>query len=294
MPLTQTQCHPSGPQHCHVIRRYGDFILGPLTLSLSLSLQLESNMDLVASLAVRVCDTLHLAEPSVCKQAVQLFKKEMIMSWVLSVLRPSEICGLLLGTDCGHWDIGLDWNITLPAVPKPPVQPPIPPAPGSPVSRVLFLTDVHWDHGYSPGGPITCKEPLCCRNHPSGGHGSAGYWGEYSKCDLPLHTIESLLRHVSSSGPYDRVYLTGDIPAHNIWEQTRGEQLDALRTITGLIKKYLGPVPVYSAVGNHESAPVNSFPPPSVHGNLSSSWLYQAMAQEWKEWLSPEALETLR
>ncbi|XP_073468770.1 sphingomyelin phosphodiesterase [Aquarana catesbeiana] len=264
-----------------------------LFTALDISLQLESNMDLVASLAVRVCDDLHLAEPSVCKQAVQIFKQDMIMAWVLSVLRPSEICGLLLGTDCGHWDIGLDWNITLPAVPKPPVQPPVPPAPGSLVSRVLFLTDVHWDHGYSPGGPITCREPLCCRSSPSEGHGSAGYWGEYSKCDLPLHTIESLLRHVASSGPYDRVYWTGDIPAHNIWEQTRGEQLGALRTITGLIKKYLGPVPVYPAVGNHESAPVNSFPPPSVHGNLSSSWLYQAMAQEWKEWLSPEALETL-
>nr|DBA32293.1 TPA: hypothetical protein GDO54_000096 [Pyxicephalus adspersus] len=261
--------------------------------ALDISLQVESNMDLVASVAVKVCETMHLEEPSVCKQVIQLFKQDVIMAWVFSVLRPSEICGLLLGSDCGHWDIGVEWNITLPPVPKPPVQPPVAPATGSPISRVLFLTDIHWDHDYSPGGPITCKEPLCCRKHQSGGHGSAGFWGEYSKCDLPLHTIESLLSHVARSGPYDRVYWTGDIPAHNIWEQTRAEQLNTLGTVTGLIKKYLGPVPVYPAVGNHESAPVNSFPPPSVHGNLSSSWLYQAMAQEWKEWLSPEALDTL-
>ncbi|KAM5179854.1 LOW QUALITY PROTEIN: sphingomyelin phosphodiesterase [Mantella aurantiaca] len=215
----------------------------------------------------------------------------MIMAWVLSVLRPSEMCGLLLGADCGHWDIGSDWNVTLPPAPKPPVQPPVPPPPGAPVSRVLFLTDVHWDRGYSRWGPVTCKEPLCCQP-PVGRARLGGYWGEYSKSDLPLHTIESLLRHVAAGAPTDRVYWTGDIPAHNVWEQTRAEQLNALATVTGLVRKYLGAVPVYAAVGNHESAPVNSFPPPSVHGNLSSGWLYQAMAREWEGWLPP-ALETL-
>ncbi|XP_068122580.1 sphingomyelin phosphodiesterase [Hyperolius riggenbachi] len=264
-----------------------------LFTALDISLQLESNMERVAEVMVMVCQKLHLAEPDVCEQAIQLFKKDMITAWVRSVLRPSEACGLIVGTDCGHWDIGSDWNITLPPVPKPPLHPPVPPAQGSPVSRVLFLTDVHWDHSYSPGGPVTCKEPLCCRSQTSGGHGAAGYWGEYSKCDLPLHTIDSLLRHVASTGPFDRVYWTGDIPAHNVWEQTRNAQLNALQTITGLIRKYLGPVPVYPAVGNHESAPVNSFPPPYVHGNLSSSWLYQAMAKEWQDWLPPSALKTL-
>ncbi|KAM9320676.1 sphingomyelin phosphodiesterase [Gastrophryne carolinensis] len=254
-------------------------------------------MDAVAGVAERVCRVLHLAEERVCHQAVELFKQDMITSWVLSVLRPSELCGLLLGADCGRWDIGADWNITLPPVPKPPVRPPAPPAPGSPVSRVLFLTDIHWDRGYAPGGPAVCKEPLCCRGNLTGpgGNKPAGYWGEYSKCDLPLHTIESLLRHlVPDAGTYSRVYWTGDIPAHNIWEQTRHAQLDALRTITSLIRKYLGPVPVYPAVGNHESAPVNGFPPPSVHGNLSSSWLYHAMADQWEDWLPPDALHTLR
>ncbi|KAM4796838.1 sphingomyelin phosphodiesterase [Rhinophrynus dorsalis] len=218
----------------------------------------------------------------------------MITSWVLSVLRPSEICGLLVGDDCGHWDIGADWNISLPSTPKPPVTPPIPPPPHAPVSRVLFLTDLHWDRGYTPGSSPNCKEPLCCRAPPTDNVSGAGYWGEYSKCDLPLHTIESLLRHVSTQGPFDRVYWTGDIPAHNVWEQTREDQLYALKTVTGLIRKYLGEVPVYPAVGNHESAPVNSFPPPYVHGNQSSSWLYQAMAQEWEGWLPASALKTLR
>ncbi|XP_053313908.1 sphingomyelin phosphodiesterase [Spea bombifrons] len=261
---------------------------------LDVSLRTEKNMELVASLAEKVCVELRMEGPDVCHQAVQLFKREVITAWVLSVLRPSEICGLLVGASCGRWDIYSDWNVSLPRTPKPPVTPPTPPAPGANISRVLFLTDIHWDRSYTPGAPPVCKEPLCCRGPPSGRGKGAGYWGEYGACDLPLHTIESLLRHVATQGPFDRVYWTGDIPAHNVWQQTRGEQLNALETITGLIRKYLGPVKVYPAVGNHESAPVNSFPPPYVRGNLSSSWLYEAMATAWAPWLPEGALRTLR
>ncbi|XP_053564816.1 sphingomyelin phosphodiesterase [Bombina bombina] len=265
-----------------------------LFTALDLSLEMETNMERVAAIAERVCIDLHLAEPTICHQAVQLFKKDMIMSWILSFLRPSEACGLLVGDSCGHWDIGSAWNISLPSVPKPPIKPPVPPQPGAPASRILFLTDLHWDRSYTPGSSFTCKEPLCCRGPPTAGKQGAGYWGDYSRCDLPLHTITSLLQHVSNHGPFDRVYWTGDIPAHNIWEQTRSQQLDTLQTVTTLIKKFLGNVPVYPAVGNHESAPVNSFPPPYVHGNESSSWLYDAMAKEWEDWLPTPALGTLR
>lgn len=59
--------------------------------------------------------------------------------------------------------------------------------------------------------------------------------------------------------------------------------------------RHLGPnVTVYPAVGNHESTPVNSFPPPFVHGNRSSAWLYDTMAEEWAHWLPEQALKTLR
>ncbi|XP_029457774.1 sphingomyelin phosphodiesterase isoform X2 [Rhinatrema bivittatum] len=261
---------------------------------IDIGLETEDNMEHVADLAAWVCMKLKLEERQICVEVVQLFRDDMISAWISSVLRPIEICGLLLGSSCGHWDIYSDWNITLPNTPKPPVKPPLPPHPGSPTSRVLYLTDVHWDRAYVPGSNPDCKEPLCCRNGSGIGHRGAGHWGEYSKCDLPLHTIENLLQHLATSGPFNYVYWTGDIPAHNIWEQTRTDQLLALRNITSLIRKYLGHLPVYPAVGNHESTPVNSFPPPYIHGNQSSQWLYEAMAEEWKDWLTPEALRTLR
>lgn len=268
-----------------------------LFTAIDFGLKKEPNVERVGSIATTLCKLLKIAPPKVCQSAVHLFEDDMIEVWTRSVLSPSEACGLLLGSTCGNWDIFSSWNITLPAVPKPPPKPPSPPAPGAPVSRILFLTDLHWDHDYLEGTDPDCVDPLCCRRGsglPPPSKPGAGYWGEYSKCDLPLRTLESMLSGLGQAGPFDMVYWTGDIPAHDVWQQSRKDQLRALNTITDLVKKFLGQVPVYPAVGNHESTPVNSFPPPFIKGNHSSHWLYEAMAKTWEPWLPAEALQTLR
>ncbi|KAF4108171.1 sphingomyelin phosphodiesterase [Onychostoma macrolepis] len=266
--------------------------------TLDIALLSDSNMERVARALGEACVRLHLAEAQVCREITELFRDDVIRALQESFLWPSEACAVLVGPTCGHFDIYAPWNVSLPRVPKPPVKPPTPPKPGSPQSRILFLTDIHWDAEYAEGSLVDCKMPLCCRNdsgRASWKHTGAGYWGTYGDCDLPLRTVENLLQNVAKSGPWDWVYWTGDIPAHNIWSQTRAQQLNELVTITRLIHKHLGPnVTVYPAVGNHESTPVNSFPPPFIHGNRSSRWLYDTMAEEWAPWLPKEALETIR
>ncbi|TRY83160.1 hypothetical protein DNTS_020663 [Danionella cerebrum] len=266
--------------------------------SVDVALLSDSNMERVARALGAACARLHLAEPDVCHQITQLFRQDVIRALQESVLWPTEACAVLIRPSCGHFDIYAPWNVSLPPIPKPPVKPPTPPKPGSPQSRVLFLTDIHWDAEYAEGGLVDCKKPLCCRNETGRSkhrHTGAGYWGTYGNCDLPLHTVENLLENAALSGPWDWVYWTGDIPAHNVWSQTREQQLNELVTITRLIHKHLGPnVTVYPAVGNHESTPVNSFPPPFVHGNHSSRWLYDTMAKEWAPWLPKKALDTIR
>lgn len=258
----------------------------------------SANEERVAHVVGEACIRLHLFEERVCHDITELFRDDVILVLLESLLRPSEACAVLVGPTCGKFDIYDAWNITLPKVPKPPVIPPSAPAAGSPQSRILFLTDIHWDQEYAPGSAADCKDPLCCRNDsgmPSWRRREAGYWGTYSCCDLPLHTVEHLMEHLGKSGPWDWVYWTGDIPAHNVWSQTRKQQLSELTVISRLIHKHLGPnVTVYPAIGNHESTPVNSFPPPFVRGNKSSEWLYSAMAEEWAPWLPEAALKTLR
>ncbi|KAM4545588.1 sphingomyelin phosphodiesterase [Odontesthes bonariensis] len=258
----------------------------------------DTNEERVAYAVGEACIRLHLAEEKVCREITELFRNDFIRALQESLLWPTEACALLVGPSCGKFDIFAPWNITLPKDPKPPVTPPSPPKPGSPQSRVLFLTDIHWDKEYEAGSAADCKEPLCCRKDsgsPSWRRREAGYWGTYSNCDLPLRTVENLLKNAATAGSWDWVYWTGDIPAHNVWSQTRSQQLSELTVISRLIHKHLGPnVTVYPAVGNHESTPVNSFPPPFVHGNRSVAWLYDAMAEEWAPWLPEQALKTLR
>ncbi|XP_029375342.1 sphingomyelin phosphodiesterase [Echeneis naucrates] len=265
---------------------------------LDIALLSDANEERVARAVGEACIRLHLAEEMVCRQITELFRDDFIRALQESVLWPTEACALLVGPSCGKFDIYAPWNITLPKGPKPPVTPPSLPKPGSPQSRVLFLTDIHWDQEYVAGSAADCRDPLCCRKDsgsPSWRRRQAEYWGTYSKCDLPLRTVENLLENAAKAGSWDWVYWTGDIPAHNVWSQTRKQQLSELTVISRLIHKHLGPnVTVYPAVGNHESTPVNSFPPPFVHGNKSSAWLYNAMAEEWSAWLPPQALNTLR
>ncbi|CAL8279210.1 unnamed protein product [Arctogadus glacialis] len=265
---------------------------------LDIALLTDENEERVARAVGEACIRLHLADAEVCRQITELFRNDFIRALQYSLLWPSEACALLVGPSCGKFDLYAPWNVTLPKVTKPAVTPPSPPPPGSPQSRVLFLTDIHWDQEYAAGSSADCKEPLCCRNEskaPVWHHREAGYWGTYSKCDLPLRTVKNLLEDVGRTGPWDWVYWTGDIPAHNVWSQTRKQQLSALSIISRLIHKNLGPnVTVYPAIGNHESTPVNSFPPPFVHGNRSLAWLYNTMAEEWASWLPEQALKTLR
>ncbi|XP_068600621.1 sphingomyelin phosphodiesterase-like [Brachionichthys hirsutus] len=258
----------------------------------------DVNEERVAHAVGKACVLLHLADERVCREITELFRDDVIQALQESFLRPTEACGVLVGPSCGKYDIYAPWNVTLPKVPKPPVKPVSPPKPGSPQSRVLFLTDVHWDQEYKVGSAADCQAPLCCREDsgsPSWRRREAGYWGTYSKCDLPLWTLENLLENAAIAGRWDWVYWTGDIPAHNVWSQTRTQQLSELKVISRLIRKHLGfNVTVYPAIGNHESTPVNSFPPPFVQGRKSLTWLYRTMAEEWAPWLPEQALKTLR
>ncbi|XP_070773329.1 sphingomyelin phosphodiesterase isoform X2 [Enoplosus armatus] len=210
---------------------------------LDIALLSDVNEERVAFAVREACIRLHLADEQVCREITELFRDDFIRALQQSLLWPTEACALLVGPSCGKFDIYAAWNITLPKAPKPPVTPPSPPKPGSPQSRVLFLTDIHWDQEYVAGSTADCKDPLCCRKDsgsPSWRRREAGYWGTYSKCDLPLRTVENLLENAATAGPWDWVYWTGDIPAHNVWSQTRKQQLSELTVISRLIHKYGG------------------------------------------------------
>ncbi|XP_019613437.1 PREDICTED: sphingomyelin phosphodiesterase-like [Branchiostoma belcheri] len=247
----------------------------------------NKSQDEIASVITKLCITFRVEDKTVCTYIVKEFKHEILTVIDKLALSPSEACGLIV-SDCGSpYDPTSFWNITLPNTPKPPVTPPKPPKPGAPVSRVLFLSDVHVDLLYKPGANTDCGEPLCCRaNSPAGKAGPtpAGKWGDYRYCDTPLWTLENLLQHLAQEqSQFDYAVWTGDVPPHDVWNQSRSDQLHVLDTVSAMMLKYLH-IPIYPALGNHESAPVDSFPPPFITGKDSISWLYDALAQTWTHW----------
>ena len=66
-----------------------------------------------------------------------------------------------------------------------------------------------------------------------------------------------MFEQVAKNEEFDFIYMTGDLPPHNIWNQTKLDQLNAISVLTGLFLKYFPDKVIYSTLGNHESAPSN-------------------------------------
>ncbi|KAL1419659.1 hypothetical protein MTO96_005073 [Rhipicephalus appendiculatus] len=68
--------------------------------------------------------------------------------------------------------------------------------------KVLHISDTHYDPEYSPGSNAVCDDPVCCRKNnglPKSAADRAGRWGHLGKCDIPLRTLESALKHASEN-----------------------------------------------------------------------------------------------
>lgn len=252
----------------------------------------------IVNIATTTCIYLGIETERVCTGIVQVFQDEVLTVFDRLVVSPDEVCGILVGDSCGTPYNPLDnWNVTLPDTPKPPVMPRVLPKPGSPTVRVLHLTDIHLDSMYTPGSNAECNEPLCCRANdgkPDPGTSGAGQFGDYRDCDTPLWTLEGLFSHLQAKqDQFDYIMWTGDLPPHNVWNQTRASQTGILKSLSAMVLKYFPNKPVFPSLGNHESSPVNSFPPGFVTGNQSISWLYDTLADTWGKWLPPDTLSTI-
>lgn len=223
------------------------------------------------------------------------------------VISPSEVCGVLLGESCANVYNPLhNWSVPLTPFPKPSrsrdnnndVKPPSSQS-KKPLIKILHLSDTHVDPQYTSGANAKCGEPMCCREMPTTpnfpSHLIAGYWGDYRDCDIPMRTLESMLKYISNNHKdINYVLWTGDIPAHDIWNQTRNGQLSIIRSVSHLMDKYLGKVPILPSLGNHESEPVNSFPLPTMAGSRSISWLYDELYAIWSKWLPQYSLSNIK
>ncbi|XP_069157313.1 sphingomyelin phosphodiesterase isoform X2 [Procambarus clarkii] len=161
---------------------------------------------------------------------------------------------------------------------------------GKKVLKVLHLTDPHFDPDYLVGANAVCDAPMCC-NADSGPIKSpkdaAGKWGDYRNCDSPRWLLQHMLHHIIENHPdIDYVLCTGDLVPHHIWKISRKDNLAIMRQVTNLVTGFFPDIPMFGAVGNHESFPRDSFPPPEVPevwSKFGVQWLYDAVAEQWEK-----------
>lgn len=160
---------------------------------------------------------------------------------------------------------------------------PVTPAPAStsetPTLRFGHVSDIHVDIYYQEGTNNNCGLPVCCRSW--NGPGESGVWGDYN-CDLPIKTFEVGLQQLAEQN-LDFVLVTGDIPPHDVWNQSYAYILEYQQVVSGMFEKYFPDTPVYTMYGNHGAFPVN------VLDMNNATWLNQPFSELWGSWLTEEA-----
>jgi sphingomyelin phosphodiesterase len=191
---------------------------------------LENNatVEAVSAAVVAICDALHLhnVDHTVCEGIVHEFRGEFFGVLSRTYLSPRALCGF--ASLCADWTPPpRNWTVAVPGGKPPLLRWPSPSAQRR-ASHVRFahFTDLHYDPQYRAGLSAQCGQPLCCRppaavaTSPSL---AAGYWGD-SRCDTPLPTVHSMLSDAAARN-LSFVLWTGDSPPHNIWNQTRQDQV---------------------------------------------------------------------
>ncbi|XP_046910955.2 sphingomyelin phosphodiesterase-like [Dermatophagoides farinae] len=247
----------------------------------------------VAYVTKYLCKTLALQTDRVCDGYEEFV---VVMSQVN--ISSNEVCGFLLGETCNSVAHPLyKWNVRLPDRPlftKPLFRWPFR---AQQSFKVLQISDLHIDLEYRENSNAVCNEPLCCRadSPPSTSSTTkvktshrAGYWGDYRDCDVPLRLVDQTFQWIRQNHPdIEYILWTGDIPPHDIWNQTKQSQLEYIDIAGHLFDKYFSHVPIYPVVGNHESLPMNSFPlysHPAIKQKYSKQWLYDRLSSIWLRW----------
>ncbi|KAK6618144.1 hypothetical protein RUM44_002595 [Polyplax serrata] len=249
--------------------------------------------DNIYSLVETTCTVFNIQSSNVCAGIARLFGPELVPILNSTVSAP-VICSFLLSQECTKIVLP-SWQVPLPPKTSETRHVEQPPPSNVPMLKVLHITDTHYDPMYSEGAKVNCPEPLCCRvqNGPAvNGEKGAGKWGDWN-CDIPERTLDSMLEHAAKkNSDIDYIIWTGDIPAHDIWQQSKMSNLELLDKAVAKIKKFFPRVPVYAAVGNHEAAPTDIFPPPGA--TRSVSWLYEELDKQWRNWLPSDTSETVQ
>ncbi|KAG2004111.1 hypothetical protein GB937_009128 [Aspergillus fischeri] len=155
------------------------------------------------------------------------------------------------------------------------------PSGGTPI-QVVDISDIHVDLSYETSTSYNCTRNICCQPYtlsdaPGNTSYPAGEFGDHS-CDTPLSLEESMYAAIQELVPNAAFTIfTGDVVEGAVWLVNETE-LNL----------------VYGVIGNHDTAPVNCFPPADINTTISSQWAYDTLASDWTQWIGSTAATTVQ
>lgn len=222
---------------------------------------------------------------------------------VLTIMDPQSVDGDLF---CHHFIFGSCPAPDMPDADLSSWWPPKPanarePDPSGHTFNVLHLSDIHFQKGYQVGSEAQCADFMCCSGtskyeknaNPSFPAPIMGYY----KCDSPDALIRSTMEHVTNGRfHYDFALFTGDMVDHNPLLVSYEESIEQEEASLKYMKDYLGGIPVYPVLGNHDTYPFSQVAQDaSGYANLFS-WNSDLMAHLWEEygWIDSDAAQMVK
>ena len=92
----------------------------------------------------------------------------------------------------------------------------------------------------------------------------------------------------------DYIVVSGDLESHADWSYTKEGHVAKVQNISRAIKKFLPGINTYFALGNHEGIPIDNFAPHFTPEKFHMDFLYDAMAEEWKDWIPADQTPSIQ
>ena len=162
------------------------------------------------------------------------------------------------------------------------------------IGKFLYLTDIHYDPDYAEGSPNKCFlgniGVTCCHAydiHQFGARG-ANKWGDYN-CDTSPLFFNTSMQWVHRHHPdIDMIMFPGDSAGHEDIYNTPSVILESVDAVFHQFKTLYPNIPVLSAVGNHETYPIDQTMP------IMYPYLLYNFGESMKKTIPYDALQYFR